>query len=758
MRYYCPHGRNEITVSLEGNSVSIALPARAAEISGLTPVAEAMRQFAVSALRGNTSILYVEAEKCFAAATQAESVTILVRSGGEWRPWHTLSEDAGGVSVLQAIPDDAIGWDRVRRLAAGALFVPVRPGVVAALIQLDDPSRADHAELAILASALNLALTTCERQCVASESVNETQVLHRVATRILSSHDLEEILLLITQETKRLLAADICGILLRDGEEIVMRRCVGNLSPATAALRMHQGQGLAGRVFATGESCCVDDYVESTLISRDFFGLAQAEKVRSALGAPLISKDAVIGVLEVWRRRPSIFTEQDTSRLVALVNLTSIAIENARLYAEQRSMVHELAEANRGLADRFEVIRGLADLQRDLVQLLIDGRNLAAIAAHAAEHLGANVLIVDLDLRLLGASPPVSEIPPTLRAPLLDALRYPLAGAAASSKPGATLHTQRITIGNEPIGLVAAFGERLDDAAGLAVSQVAMAAALFRVEQRAASKAQAETLEVLLWDLLEGPDAVRHAALDRARQMHVEPKTAVRVFVCSLAGIEDLAKVRGWGAGEVEACRRRVRDLCEQQQDGAAIHRLVGTRGNQIVFLMPDRGTDASERAAHALALAIAREVPGLSAHVGASGPQPDALALRKSFSEARISAEVAGQHGRAGGAVFERGGVVGVLLSLRQESDIKGMVERTFGRLLQVGERQRQVLLKTLQVFFECNCSQQAAARQLRVHHKTVRYRLDRISELTGLDLTTREDRLLADLALYVNELTTGK
>ncbi len=33
---------------------------------------------------------------------------------------------------------------------------------------------------------------------------------------------------------------------------------------------MSQGQGLAGRVFATGEPCCVDDYLESKLISRDW--------------------------------------------------------------------------------------------------------------------------------------------------------------------------------------------------------------------------------------------------------------------------------------------------------------------------------------------------------------------------------------------------------------------------------------------------------------------------------------------------------
>ncbi|MCC6194326.1 MAG: helix-turn-helix domain-containing protein [Burkholderiales bacterium] len=737
--------------------MAIVAPLKAAALSDFASIAEAMRRLATVALHGSTFALYLEAEKCLVAALRARVAAIIVRSGGQWRPWHTLSEDCAVVTASLDVPPEAVGWDSERRLASGALFVPVRPGGVAALIDLDDPHVGNAALRDTLAASIDLALTTCERQTVASESVNEIQVLHRVATRILTSRDLEEIQLLITQEAKRLLAADICGILLRENDQVVMRRCVGNLSPETAALRMSQGQGLAGRVFATGEPCCVDDYLESKLISRDFFDLAQVERVRSALGAPLLSSNSVVGVLEVWRRRASIFTDQDKSRLIALAHLTSIAIDNARLYAEQGATVRELARANGELAERFEAIKGLADLQRDLVQLLIDNRNLAAIASRAAEHLGLNVMIVDLDLRVLGACPPVDEVPAHLREPLVNALRAPLSSAAAQKRTSG-LHAQRIAIGNEVVGLAAAFGENLDDAGRLAISQVAMAAALFLHEQHAARKARTETLEALLWDLLEGTDAVRHAALDLARRINAEARGPVRVMLCSFTGIENFARAHGWGAGEMDACRRRIREACEQQQDRAGMPRLIGMRANHIVFLLPDKGTDACERTADTLARAIAGEAAGLAIHIGASAPRSDLLSLQKAHSEARISADVAGQHGAVAGAVFERGGVVGVLLGLRQDGNIKALVARTFGGLLDLSDRQRQVLLRTLQVFFDCNCSQQAAARHLRVHYKTISYRLARISQLSGLDLGKREDRLLADLALYVNELIAGK
>ena len=53
---------------------------------------------------------------------------------------------------------------------------------------------------------------------------------------------------------------------------------------------------------------------------------------------------------------------------------------------------------------------------------------------------------------------------------------------------------------------------------------------------------------------------------------------------------------------------------------------------------------------------------------------------------------------------------------------------------------------------------SVQAAAQRLGVHRKTISYRLDKVAELTGLDLSTHDDRLVADLSLYVYRLLAGQ
>ena len=61
--------------------------------------------------------------------------------------------------------------------------------------------------------------------------------------------------------------------------------------------------------------------------------------------------------------------------------------------------------------------------------------------------------------------------------------------------------------------------------------------------------------------------------------------------------------------------------------------------------------------------------------------------------------------------------------------------------------------LLLTLQVFLRENCSHTAAARELFIHRSTLLYRLERIGELTGIDMTDPAERFRLQLSLYIKE-----
>lgn len=62
-------------------------------------------------------------------------------------------------------------------------------------------------------------------------------------------------------------------------------------------------------------------------------------------------------------------------------------------------------------------------------------------------------------------------------------------------------------------------------------------------------------------------------------------------------------------------------------------------------------------------------------------------------------------------------------------------------------------LLRRTLACWFRNNVQPTATAKALFIHRNTLEYRLNRISELTGLDLANFDDRLLLYVALQLGE-----
>ena len=51
--------------------------------------------------------------------------------------------------------------------------------------------------------------------------------------------------------------------------------------------------------------------------------------------------------------------------------------------------------------------------------------------------------------------------------------------------------------------------------------------------------------------------------------------------------------------------------------------------------------------------------------------------------------------------------------------------------------------ILETLNTYIECGFNYREASRTLKVHHNTIRYRLEQFSDLTGLEITNQDDLL---------------
>lgn len=686
--------------------------------------------------------LWSEAGRCI-SELGACSVTIMVNSAGSWfdlRRLETpdLAIDHGATFKQPPVNEP----DKI----AGEQLLVIRPGAIVAKLKTAVIDTARTAALEALAHGIDMALALCDGRQRLARNVGELDVLRTVATRILEITDLDALFLLVSHETRTLLGSDICGVMLREGNEVVMRSCVGHFAAETARLRMEAGVGVAGQVLQSGELCMVPNYVESEIITHDFVPLARTEKVRSALAVPIISRNAIIGVLEVWRRQPSIFTANDCRLLQSLAGLTSIAIDNARLMASRAQAASELAAAHTTLAERYDTIVQAAEFQRATARLLLTNDPLPSVARKTADFTQGTIFILNRELgvdaahgacsgdetvlsalaRFLGSAHPLSEEP------------------AAGVAEGRQVFALPVSTATEALGWIAWVGDKEpQEVARLSLGHVAVSTAMHLLERRRIARERTETLEGLLWDLLEGTEPVRAAAIDRARELRVPIRGRMRVVLVMLEGLQ--------GQQSDESRHGQVHDdivnRIRLSEIGRAAH-IVGVRGGQARLLVRDGDMAGLTASLTALLNQLRKLFPFLSLSAGVSGVCDNLQLLPSSLREALVGAEVARHRTNDTVAFYEDAGILGLMIDLRDKVDMRRISDQILGGVVRENDQTRQTLLSTLAAYFVADCSQTEAALRLNVHQKTIAYRLAKISVLSGLDLSRHQDRLLLDVA----------
>jgi sugar diacid utilization regulator len=283
--------------------------------------------------------------------------------------------------------------------------------------------------------------------------------------------------------------------------------------------------------------------------------------------------------------------------------------------------------------------------------------------------------------------------------------------------------------------------------------QVAMACSLALLRQRAASRARSEALEQVLWDLLQGPVEHRVAARTRAQQMNVALKGELRVLYGQIENVEELAAEHGWDTSQVDRVRRDVLRTIRSMDDGRGLS-LASLRGNLIVAIAADLDPPTAKELVNGLTVAVRTEWTGLRLTWGVSRPHSDVVALPSALNEAKTALSAAHRLGGDNVFLYEELGIVRLLLGSGSDPDLQTFIDDVTGPLIAYDRENDGSLIRTLRAFFDANCSQRVAAERLFVHHKTLRYRLERIKQLTGLDLSRHEDRMRADFALRLLQI----
>jgi sugar diacid utilization regulator len=180
---------------------------------------------------------------------------------------------------------------------------------------------------------------------------------------------------------------------------------------------------------------------------------------------------------------------------------------------------------------------------------------------------------------------------------------------------------------------------------------------------------------------------------------------------------------------------------------------LASLRGHQIAVLIPGADEAAARRAAEGVLSALDDSLPGFGIAVGRSRVARDPMDLHRAAAEALLASNVASPDGPPGERLLSFDDTGAYRLLLPAMSDDPAELERfysdTVAPLVAYDEQYGTELVKTLQTFLDNDASMAATFRQLFTHRHTIRYRLDRVRELTGLDVNSTDGRERLGLGL---------
>lgn len=179
---------------------------------------------------------------------------------------------------------------------------------------------------------------------------------------------------------------------------------------------------------------------------------------------------------------------------------------------------------------------------------------------------------------------------------------------------------------------------------------------------------------------------------------------------------------------------------------------LVTRRSDHVVLVADGRPHD------HALYEALARETgtPDGTIGVSASCDTPGDIPGR--YQEALRALEVRRRSRRRYGTMFfDDLGLYRILGPGNEYRELEAFVREWLGQLIDYDGRHRTALVETLSRYFDCGGNYTDTAESLAIHRSTLRYRLQRIHEISGHDLTNVEDRLNLQVATRVWKIILG-
>jgi sugar diacid utilization regulator len=448
---------------------------------------------------------------------------------------------------------------------------------------------------------------------------------------------------------------------------------------------------------------------------------------------PLRSLGGHFGFLAVFAEAEPVPGEQFLLRVLA--QQTGVALANVRNHEHQRAHTTDLRSANQALADTVAALERSTAIHDRLTRVAVASEGQDGIARALHELTGFAVAVEDRHGNLRAWAGPDQPEPYPKATPAHREIMLQKALDAA----GPIRHDGRLLAVAQPrddiVGVLALVDPHgvAGEPAKVALEHGTTVLAMELARLWGLAEAELRLRRDLTDELLAGTD--EDSAIARAEALGYDLERRHRVVVVEAPGssVDRHAFLH--------AVRRTARDR--------GVGKLLAVRGQSVVVLSD------TDRPWEAFRSAVARELRGGHCRVGVGSPCDRVVDIPRSHREAQLALRVQVISGGPDQAtVFDDLGVYRLLAGVEDPVIIEQYVRDWLGDLLDYdANKEASDLVTTLGTYLEHGGSYDATAQALSVHRSTLKYRLQRIRDISGHDLASPETQFNLQLAVRARQ-----
>jgi sugar diacid utilization regulator len=421
------------------------------------------------------------------------------------------------------------------------------------------------------------------------------------------------------------------------------------------------------------------------------------------------------------------------------------------------------------------LLRELVTLYQQLTGLTLQNADVSTVTRLLAERTAATVAIVSRGHDVLAAAAAdagdddvADHVRDYLQSTRLGAVHNSTAQTRRSLRlpdvgDSVPVIVAPILVGDDVPAYLMTFGSAQQDDGGdlslLVTEHAATICGVILGRERVVTAAARQVRDDLVEGLLLGGGRDNGEVGRWARHLGYDSTRQHRILV---AAFEATGSARAAGSAAA-AMRTRAAAAIDHFFTSRLPGAITSVRENEVVIVVPGHSGQLPPAAAadrlSSSCLARMRDLfPETMITIGIGGACRDPTEIARSYGQARRTIDaVVRLGGQSQVVAFEDLGIHRLLLQIPDLAELRSFAAEILGELGRQEHQRGAELLATLACYFRENNSPQRSARSLHVHPNTVAYRIKRIQEITGLQLDTYRDRLMAQVALEILDALGG-